>query len=67
MYDFLAEGTRQTNQYTTYDLIANVVHDSLRTGHDARGADARKGTYRVQLLHKVCVCVCVYVFMWTVV
>ena len=44
--DLLTPEIRAIHPYTTYDLIANIVHDG-----DSSGTD--KGTYRVHTLHKV--------------
>ncbi|CAE1313444.1 USP39 [Acanthosepion pharaonis] len=43
--DLLTPEIRAIHPYTTYDLIANIVHDG-----DSSGTD--KGTYRVHTLHK---------------
>lgn len=43
--ELLTPEIRAVHPYTTYDLIANIVHDG-----DSSGAD--KGTYRVHTLHK---------------
>jgi len=43
LYELLDERSRTAHQYTTYDLIANVVHD----GKPQSGM----GAYRVQILH----------------
>ena len=43
--ELLAPDVRAKYKYTTYDLIANIVHD----GEPGPG----KGTYRVHVLHKV--------------
>jgi hypothetical protein len=45
LYELLDERSRAAHQYTTYDLIANVVHD----GKPQSGM----GAYRVQILHNV--------------
>jgi len=55
--ELLSAETRSRHTHTSYDLIANIVHD----GEPGAG----RGTYRVHILHKVltvsalCVCVCV--------
>ena len=56
--DLLAPEHRVLHRNTTYDLMANVVHD----GEPERG----KGTYRVHVLHKVCCSPIdiVYVLLW---
>ncbi|KAK5964778.1 Ubiquitin Specific Protease [Trichostrongylus colubriformis] len=41
LFDCLSEDTRFEHKYTTYDLVANIVHDGK--------PDA--GTYRIQLVH----------------
>ncbi|EYC17225.1 hypothetical protein Y032_0031g2346 [Ancylostoma ceylanicum] len=41
LYDCLSEDTRGEHKYTTYDLVANVVHDGKPDS----------GTYRIQLVH----------------
>ncbi|KIH52575.1 ubiquitinyl hydrolase 1, partial [Ancylostoma duodenale] len=41
LYDCLSEDTRGDHKYTTYDLVANVVHDGKPDS----------GTYRIQLVH----------------
>ena len=43
--DLLSADVRSQHAHTTYDLIANIVHD----GEPGPG----KGTYRVHILHKV--------------
>lgn len=43
--DLLAPEVRATHKFTTYDLMANIVHD----GEPGPG----KGTYRAHILHKV--------------
>uniref|UniRef100_A0A914XFD7 ubiquitinyl hydrolase 1 n=1 Tax=Plectus sambesii TaxID=2011161 RepID=A0A914XFD7_9BILA len=42
LYDCLAEDARSLHKYTTYDLVANVVHDEKFAN----------GTYRIQLMHR---------------
>jgi len=44
LYECLAEDARQKHSYTTYDLIANVVHDGR--------PESGMGSYRGQVLHK---------------
>uniref|UniRef100_A0A183IDZ8 ubiquitinyl hydrolase 1 n=1 Tax=Soboliphyme baturini TaxID=241478 RepID=A0A183IDZ8_9BILA len=44
LYDCLAEDAKPLHPYTTYDLIANVVHDGKPTPGE--------GSYRIQVLHK---------------
>ncbi|TKR87067.1 hypothetical protein L596_011533 [Steinernema carpocapsae] len=41
-HDCLAEEARQSHKYTTYDLIANIVHDG----------PPQEGHYRIQLMHE---------------
>ncbi|KAE9416739.1 hypothetical protein Angca_002495, partial [Angiostrongylus cantonensis] len=41
LFDCLSEDARYEHKYTTYDLIANVVHDGKPDS----------GTYRIQLVH----------------
>jgi U4/U6.U5 tri-snRNP-associated protein 2 len=41
--DILGAEVRAKHNCTTYDLLANIVHDGEPT----------KGTYRVHILHKV--------------
>jgi len=54
--ELLSAEVRARHAHTSYDLIANIVHD----GEPGAG----KGTYRVHILHKVlttsvvCVSVC---------
>jgi len=43
--ELLSADVRTQHVHTTYDLIANIVHD----GEPGAG----KGTYRVHILHKV--------------
>ena len=45
LFDCLADDAKPGAEYTTYDLIANVVHDGK--------PDSGQGTYRIQLLHRV--------------
>jgi len=44
LYDCLANDSKSKHPYTTYDLIANIVHDGQ--------PEAGKGTYRIQLMHR---------------
>ena len=46
--ELLQPEARSKHKYTTYDLMANIVHD----GEPMAG----KGTYRVHILHKVECC-----------
>ncbi|WKY13551.1 hypothetical protein Q1695_004413 [Nippostrongylus brasiliensis] len=41
LFDCLSEDTRHEHKYTTYDLVANVVHDGKPDS----------GNYRIQLVH----------------
>lgn len=41
--DILGTEVRNKHKCTTYDLLANIVHDG----------EPSKGTYRVHILHKV--------------
>jgi U4/U6.U5 tri-snRNP-associated protein 2 len=41
--DILSPEIKAKHKHTTYDLVANVVHDG----------DPKKGTYRVHVLQKV--------------
>ncbi|VDO20725.1 unnamed protein product [Haemonchus placei] len=41
LFDCLSEDTRSDHKYTTYDLVANIVHDGKPD----------QGTYRIQLVH----------------
>lgn len=41
--DILTPEVKAVHKYTTYDLVANIVHDG----------EPGKGTYRVHVLHKV--------------
>ncbi|ETN72198.1 ubiquitinyl hydrolase 1 [Necator americanus] len=43
LFDCLSEDTRREHKYTTYDLVANIVHDGKPDS----------GTYRIQLVHVV--------------
>lgn len=42
-YDCLAKDARQNHKYTTYDLVANVVHEGT----------FKDGNYRIQIVHEV--------------
>ncbi|KFD52615.1 hypothetical protein M514_06462 [Trichuris suis] len=44
LYEYLSKEARTSLQFTTYDLIANIVHDG-QPGPD-------QGTYRIQLSHR---------------
>lgn len=41
--DILTPEVKAEHKHTTYDLVANIVHDG----------EPSKGTYRVHVLHKV--------------
>ena len=41
LYDCLSEDAKPVHKFTTYDLIANIVHDGQPEG----------GSYRVQMIH----------------
>ena len=43
--ELLAPEVRAKHKYTTYDLVANIVHDGE--------PGTEKGQYKVQILHKV--------------
>jgi U4/U6.U5 tri-snRNP-associated protein 2 len=43
--ELLSADVRAKHRHTTYDLMANIVHDG--------DPGAGKGTYRVHILHKV--------------
>ena len=51
--ELLAPEIRAKHKNTTYDLMANIVHD----GEPGAG----KGTYRVHVLHKVCYHLLLYI------
>ncbi|CAI4223319.1 unnamed protein product [Auanema sp. JU1783] len=42
LYDCLAPEAQQSHKYTTYDLVANIVHEGT----------PEEGSYRVQLVHQ---------------
>ncbi|KAL1230429.1 Ubiquitin carboxyl-terminal hydrolase [Trichinella spiralis] len=44
LYDYLSEDGKKRHPYTTYDMIANIVHDGK--------PDPGEGSYRIQLVHK---------------
>lgn len=51
--EFLSPEMKAKHKHTTYDLVANVVHDG----------DPKKGTYRVHVLQKVFV-ILYFLFLW---
>jgi len=55
LYDCLADDMREKHKFTTYDLIANVVHDGKpQTGAQKGDPTAGDGgTYRIQVLQHV--------------
>jgi U4/U6.U5 tri-snRNP-associated protein 2 len=53
LYDCMAEDVKGKNKYTTYDLIANIVHDGKPQSVAHKGDLAvESSTYRVQVLQQ---------------